>query len=102
MRFLVITKSKHLLPPEVSARLIDAMGPWRNKYAGQFEQIWGFAGIRGGGAIVNVSSLEELDTILAEFPMQPVSDIEILPLVDLDSALQRARQAAEAVVVGVG
>jgi hypothetical protein len=101
MRFLVITKSKHLLPPEVSARLIDGIGPWRSKYAEKFEQIWGFAGIQGGGGIVNVNSLEELDAIMSEFPMQATSDIEIIPLVDLDSALQRAKQAAEAVTAGV-
>ena len=101
MKFLVVTKSKHLLPPEISARMLDAMGPWRSKYSDKFEQIWGFAGIQGGGGIVNVSSLEELDAIMAEFPMQAASDIEIMPLVDLDSALQRAKQVTEAVAAGV-
>ena len=105
MRFLVITKSKHLLPPEVSARLVDAIGSWRSKYwrskyAGQFEQIWGFAGIQGGGGIVNVNSLDELDAIMAEFPMQATSDIETLPLVDLDSAPHRAKQAMGAMTAG--
>lgn len=100
MRFLVITKSKHLVPPEVSAGLIDAIGPWRNKYAAKFEQIWGFAGIQGGGGIANVNSLEELDTLMVEFPFQAVSDIEIIPLVDLDGALQRAKQAIEAMGPG--
>jgi muconolactone delta-isomerase len=101
MRFLVISKSKHLLPPEVSAGLIDAMGPWRSKYADKLEQVWGFAGVQGGGGIVNVSSLEELDALMAEFPMQATSDIQIIPLVDLDSALRHAKQAVAAVTVGV-
>ncbi len=106
MRFLVITKSKHLLPPEVSARLVDAIGSWRSnywrsKYARQFEQTWGFAGIRGGGGIVNVNSLDELDAIMAEFPMQATSDMETIPLVELDGALHRPKQAMEAMTAGV-
>jgi len=100
MRFLVITKPKHLVPPEVTIRLLDAMGPWRSKYAGKIEHAWGFAGIAGGVGIANVDSVEELDAVMAEFPMGGISDIEIIPLVDLDGALQRARKAMEAMAAG--
>jgi muconolactone delta-isomerase len=100
MKFLVITKSKHLAPPEVAVGLIDAMGPWQSKYAGKFEQIWGFAGIQGGGGIVNVGSLEELDAIMTEFPFLVFSKIEIIPLVDLDGYLQRTKQVAQAMAAG--
>ncbi len=96
MRFLVITKTKHMAPPEMALKLLDAIGPWQKKHAGKLEQVWGFAGIQGGGGIANVNSLEELDGIMAEFPMLAVSDIEILPLVDLDGSLQRAKQAMQA------
>ena len=95
MRFLVVTISKHPTPPEVASALIDAMRPWQDKYAEQFEQAWGFAGIQGGGGIVNVDSLEELDALMAEFPFQPFSNVEIYPLVDLDGALQRAKEAIQ-------
>ncbi len=96
MKFLVTSKPKHMVPPEVSVALIDAMGPWASKYAAKFDQIWGFAGIAGGGAIVNVNSLEELDAMMAEFPMGGLSEMEISPITDLEGALQRAKQALEA------
>ena len=102
MRFLIITKPKHLVPPEMLERLIDAMGPWRSKCAGKIEQAWGFAGIAGGGGIANVDSLEELDAVMAEFPFGVTSDIEIIPLVDLDASLQRMKQFLEAMVAGGG
>ena len=100
MKFLIITKPKHLVPPEITARLIDAIGPWRSKYARKIEQAWGFAGIGAGGGILNVDSLEELDAVMAEFPMGGVADIEIIPLVDLDGSLQRAKKAMEAMAAG--
>lgn len=102
MRFLIITKPKHFVPPDMVALLIDAMGVWRTKWAGKIEQAWGFAGIQGGGGIANVDSLEELDTMMAEFPFAGASDIEVLPLVDLDASLQRTKQAIEAMGAGGG
>ncbi len=102
MKFLITSKPRHMVPPELVNTLIDAMGTWRAKYAGNLEQVWGFAGIPGGGGINNVDSLEELDAMMAEFPFGPFSDIEILPLVDLDVALQRTKQAAQAMAGGGG
>ena len=100
MRFLITTKPKHVIPPEVAVGLVDAMGPWRERHSGKIEQIWGFAGTRGGGGIGNVSSLEELDAVMADFPLGAFSDIEIIPLVDLEESLQRMRQALEAMQAG--
>jgi hypothetical protein len=39
--------------------------------------------------------IEELDGIMAEFPYQVLSGVEILPIVDLDDALQRGKQAMQ-------
>jgi hypothetical protein len=39
--------------------------------------------------------IEELDGIMAGFPYQALSDVEILPIVDLDDALQRGKQAIQ-------
>ena len=96
MKFLVITRTRHMAPPEMAVQLVDAMGPWQKMHAGKIEQIWSFAGMQGGGGIANVNSLEELDGIMAEFPYRALSDVEILPLVDLDGALQRGKQAMQA------
>lgn len=92
MRFLIISKNKHLTPPEVVPGLIDATLAWARKYQGQIEQIWAVAGQQAGGGIVNVESLEELDTILAELPLGPFSETEVYPLVDLDVSFQHQKE----------
>ena len=98
MRFLVVSKSKHPMPPEIGVGLVEAMRPWVDRHPGKFEQVWSFAGVPGGGGILNVESLEELDAIMTEFPFGPFSETEVLPLVDLDQSLDRVKQAMAMVV----
>ncbi len=102
MRFLVVTKSKVPFPPEMALGLLDAMEEWVRKYTtnGKLEQVWGFAGIQGGGGIVNVNSLEELDAIMNEFPFAPFSDTEIYGLADLQTGLQNMKQVIQAMAPG--
>lgn len=90
MRFLLITKPREAMPMEMAVPLIQAMKAWVNKYQSnhQMEQAWSFSGI-GGGGIVNVSSNEELEAIMTEFPALPFSSVEILPLADLDKSMDR-------------
>jgi muconolactone delta-isomerase len=97
MRFLVISKPKHLTPPEATVPLIDAFLAWIDKYSktGQLESIWSFAGSNGGGGVANVDSAEEMDAIMAEYPFAVFSDIEMYPLVNVKEALQRRKQIAQ-------
>jgi muconolactone delta-isomerase len=98
MRFLLVTKSKAPFPPEIAIGLVDAMEGWVQKYtaSGKIEQSWGFAGLQGGGGILKVNSLEELDAIMAQFPFAPFSDTEIYGLADLQTRLQTMKQAMQA------
>ena len=98
MRFLLVTKPKTMPPPDMILPLIDAMDAWVKKYkqAGKLEQVWGFAGQQGGGGIGNVASLEELDQVMAEFPVGPFSDIQIYYLVDLEKSLEQNRKIFQA------
>ena len=66
MRFLVVSKSKHPMPPEMAQGFADAMSAWANKYTAskKLEQVWAFAGLPAGGGIANVNSFEELDAIM--------------------------------------
>ena len=98
MKFLVITKSKAPFPPEMALGLVEAMEGWVQKYksSGKIEQVWSFAGLQGGGGIVTVNSLEELDAIMNEFPFGPFSDTEILGLADLQAGLQNMKQMIQA------
>ncbi len=92
MRFLVISKSRQALPMEAAAMLVEAMKGWANQNTAnkKFEQLWGFAGIPGGGGIANVNSAEELDAIMAEFPFGQFSKTEIYALTDLEKSLANA------------
>ena len=102
MRFLISSNSKFPPPPEAIVGLFDAMIGWVAKYKSKWDTIWASAGSPGGGGILNVSSLEELDAIMAEFPFGPFSDTQVVPLVDLTEALQRGKKAALAMMPGAG
>ncbi len=98
MKFLVVTKSSQPLPPEMATGIMDASAEWARKHtaSGKIEQTWSFAGLQGGGGILNVNSLEELDAIMNEFPFAPFADIEIYGLVDLQASLKSSKQAIQA------
>jgi muconolactone delta-isomerase len=104
MRFLVISKNRHLPPPEMMSPLIDAMIAWSNKMqaSGKAEARWALAGGPGGGGILNVDSLDELNALMSEFPFGPFSDTDVIPIVDLVPALERTKQAMSAMMSGGG
>jgi muconolactone delta-isomerase len=104
MKFLVISKPKHMFPPEFAVPLIDAFSAFIDKYeaTGQLESSWSFAGTQGGGGIANVDSLEELDSIMVEYPFGPFSDVEVYPLVDLKESLQRSKQVSQMMAQQMG
>jgi muconolactone delta-isomerase len=101
MQFLVISKQESPPPPEAWLALTDAVTAWAagHRQSGAFEAVWSLAGGAGGGglaALVKTDSLEALDAIMAEFPLRPFSNTEILPLVDLEKANERAKRALAA------
>jgi muconolactone delta-isomerase len=96
MKFLIVSKNKHLTSPEVASDLFDATLAWARKYERKLDQIWGFAGLQAGGGVVDVESLEELDAILAEFPLGPFGETEVYPLVDIEGSFQRKKQVEHA------
>jgi muconolactone delta-isomerase len=98
MRFLVITKQRHPVHPEQALGLFEAVSGWARglQASGKIEQAWSFAGLPGGGGIFNVNSLEELDQAMNAFPLGPFTEIEVLPLVDLEPSLESVRGAIRA------
>ena len=97
MRFLVTTINRSPMPPEAAAMLVPAMKDWvaRNTASGAFEQVWSFAGLQGGGGIANVDSLEQLDSLMAEFPFGPFSEIHVYGLADLNQAMDNFDRVLE-------
>jgi muconolactone delta-isomerase len=89
MKFLVVTKQNAAFPPEAASMLINAMRQWSGVHlqSGKMEQIWSFAGLGGGGGVLNVDSHEELDQIMAGFPFAQFSQIEVYPLADLNASM---------------
>jgi hypothetical protein len=73
--------------------MLEAMRGWvkQNTASKKMEQSFGFAGLPGGGAILNVNSLEELDVIMAEFPLGQFSVTQIYALTDLEKSLASAQ-----------
>jgi muconolactone delta-isomerase len=96
MKFLILTSPKHLVPPEVLVKAIEAMAPWQERHKAKFVAIWGNAGTQGGGGVVDVDTVGELDALMTEFPLQGISDIKITPLVDLEETLTRALETLRA------
>ena len=102
MKFLVTSRVKYQMPPEAAPGLMDALSAWAKKYVdnGKLEIVWANAGKPGGGAIVNVASLEELDAIMIEFPIGPFSEIDVVPITDLQVSLERSKQMFQAMARG--
>lgn len=102
MRFLITVIEKVPPPLEAALALTDAMEAWidANTKSGKLEQVWGFAGYRGGGGIANVQSLEELNGIMVTMPIAAFQDTKIYGLTDIKQALEAGRQAAAAMGKG--
>jgi muconolactone delta-isomerase len=94
MKFLAIIIRKQSPPPEIMPALIEATIKWMAwaKGSGKFDAIYSVAGQPGGLGIANVDSLEELNDIIAGYPMTPFSDIQTIPLSDVDQALSTLRE----------
>jgi muconolactone delta-isomerase len=102
MRFLVSSSPKHMIPPEMVPNLLDALLGWVGQHtaSGKLEFVWNYAGRDGGGGILNVDSLEELDAIMVGFPLGPFSEVEIHALSDLEDSVQGAKAAFQAMAGG--
>jgi len=103
VRYLVVSEQNSPIPPEMAPGLFAAMKAFSagSIASGKAEQTWGFAGVQGGGAILNVESPEELDAIMAEFPFGPFSRTTIYSLVDLNRSLDNASKAFGAMMGGM-
>jgi muconolactone delta-isomerase len=73
-------------------------GRFKHTGSGKMEHVWSFAGLAGGGGVLNVNTLEELDTIMNGFPLGPFSTIEVFPLVELEPSLESVRNAIRAMM----
>ena len=80
MKYLIISRNRHPVPPDVAATLFDATLAWKQKYQSKIKEIFAFAGMQAGAGIAEAQSHEELDSIMAEFHLGPFGETEIYPL----------------------
>jgi muconolactone delta-isomerase len=68
---------------------VHAMRAWlaEHRASGKIVDTWSFAGMAGGGGVLEVESHEELDAIMMGFPYGQVSTLEVYALADLDAML---------------
>ena len=104
MKFLVMPIQKQTLPPEMGLALIEATIQWKDqvKRSGKFDAIYSIAGQPGGLGIVNVDSLEELNDRIAEYPMTPFCDVQVLPLSDVDQAMAKQHELLKKMAASKG
>ena len=57
---------------------------------------------RGGVVIANHDTAEDLNAWLAELPVAPFVDIEVLPLADVDKTLDKLIQTSRQVASMIG
>lgn len=101
MRFLVTAMPRHPVPPEMGLGLVQAMKAFSERYRAKTELDWAFAGLAGGGAILNVDSHEELDKIMGEFPFGPFSEMTVMAITDLATSMDNLTRQLEMAIQGM-
>jgi muconolactone delta-isomerase len=104
MKFLIITRNRgtSAVPPAAMPALIEATKAFitRGRNAGKWDVVYSHTS--GGVAIANHDTHEDLNAWLAEYPMAPFQEIEVLPLADVDQSLDKLLQTARQVASMIG
>jgi len=104
VKFLIITRSRGsaALPPAAMPALIEATKAFitRGRNAGKWDVVYSHT--QGGVAIANHDTAEDLNAWLADYPMAPFEDIEVLPLADVDKTLDKLLEVARQTAAMVG
>ena len=104
MRFLIVTKGRDPVPPEMGVVMMQMMQGWlaEHRASGKLQDVWSFAGQTGGGGILEVESHEELDAIMGGFPFGQTSEMQVYALADLDASLADGVERMQAMLGAAG
>jgi hypothetical protein len=100
MRIFVMSLPKFPTPPEQMPALIQGFVAWREKYRPVMESFDFFAGGGGGYGVVNVPDETTLNQLMLEYPLGPLSELDIRPVIDGDKALAQWQAAMQAMMGG--
>ncbi len=99
MLFLVKGELKQLPPIQPQQFLEIAVQEWETvinyQKQGKILSQGVFAGRKGGCFICDVESIEELNTLISQSPMFAFMEMEIIPLINIENALESAKRALE-------
>jgi muconolactone delta-isomerase len=99
MKFLVIATRREQVPvpPEAVPAILNADHAWLNDLVanGTLDFVYGFAVGGGGVAIANAKSGEELNSIIASSPANPLLVFEVRPLAKIDTTFSNAIEMFE-------
>ena len=89
-------KGVHPIPPNEFFELATKQVETLNSYKQQGKILAGgvIAGRKGSYAIFDVSSIEELQGLIAQTPMYPFIEVELIPLISYELALETAKKLA--------
>ena len=86
MRFAVIYRPKHPVPPELVPELLKGMGEWMQSHGSRVEDVQFFVG-GGGFGTIETDDPAEIAGLTATHPFTQYSEVEIKPLLDPQAAL---------------
>ena len=84
------------VPPEQFFELVGKQVETLNSYKQQGKILAGgiIAGRKGSYAIFDVDSVEELQKLITQTPMYPFIEVEIIPLIAYERALEMVKKLA--------
>jgi muconolactone delta-isomerase len=91
MKFMIIARFKdsfYALPPKKRGELMDATGPYMEKWTkeGKLKEAYYLGNMKGVMGLLDLKTPEDLVRLAYESPLFPFVDAELTPLVDMDVA----------------
>jgi len=89
MKFMIIARFKdsfYALPPKKQGELMDATGPYMEKWTkeGKLKEAYYLGNMKGVMGLLDLKTPEDLVRLAYESPLFPFVDAELTPLVAVD------------------
>jgi hypothetical protein len=89
MKFMIIARFKdsfYALPPKKQGELMDATGPYMEKWTkeGKLKEAYYLGNMKGVMGLLDLKTPEDLVRLAYESPLFPFVNAELTPLVDMD------------------
>ena len=89
MRYLIVARPRHFIPHDQLLTIIHGFTSWHHHYQPLLESTAFFAGGTGGYAVVDVPDVATLNEMSLEWPLTAYCDMEVHPLLDIETGLKQ-------------